>query len=121
MLDVDARTLAVNGCQAVAEGANMPTTVEAIKVLHDAGVLFGPGKAANAGGVAVSGLEMGQNSRREFWSEDEVDERLRAIMARIHRRCVAHGGDGERPDYLVGADLAGYLRVADAMAGQGIL
>lgn len=117
----DAGRLVDNGCAWVAEGANMPCTAGAVKRLREGGVVFGPGKAANAGGVAVSGLEMGQNSRREFWSEDEVDERLRAIMARIHRRCVAHGGDGERPDYLVGADLAGYLRVADAMAGQGIL
>ncbi|MEO1900619.1 MAG: NADP-specific glutamate dehydrogenase [Alcanivorax sp.] len=117
----DADRLIDDGCGWVVEGANMPCSGAAVKRLRDAGVVFGPGKAANAGGVAVSGLEMSQNSRRESWSAEEVDRRLRDIMARVHQRCLDHGGDGERPDYLVGADMAGYLRVAEAMVGQGIL
>ena len=116
----DADQLVDNGCAWVVEGANMPCEAGAVKRLREAGIVFGPGKAANAGGVAVSGLEMGQNSRREFWSEQEVDERLQSIMARIHQRCLEYGGD-DGPDYLVGADLAGYLRVAEAMVEQGIL
>ncbi|GAA5132254.1 NADP-specific glutamate dehydrogenase [Alloalcanivorax gelatiniphagus] len=116
----DADALVDNGCQWLVEGANMPCSAAAVKRLRDGGVVFGPGKAANAGGVAVSGLEMSQNSRRESWSAGEVDQRLREIMERIHRRCVDHGGQ-RKTDYLVGADLAGYLRVAEAMAGQGVL
>jgi len=116
----DADALVDNGCQWLVEGANMPCSAAAVKRLRDGGVVFGPGKAANAGGVAVSGLEMSQNSRRESWSAGEVDQQLREIMERIHRRCVDHGGQ-RKTDYLVGADLAGYLRVAEAMAGQGVL
>ncbi len=119
----DARGLLENGCRWLAEGANMPCTAAAVTVFTDqqSGLLYAPGKAANAGGVAVSGLEMSQNSRREFWSVDEVDRRLREIMARIHRRCLEHGGDGRRPDYLTGASVAGFQRVASAMQSQGII
>lgn len=116
----DARALVKNGCQWVVEGANMPCSSAAVKALREGGVTFGPGKAANAGGVAVSGLEMSQNSRRESWSAGEVDQRLREIMERVHRRCLEYGGQ-RKTDYLVGADMAGYLRVAEAMVGQGIL
>jgi glutamate dehydrogenase (NADP+) len=119
----DARTLAVNGCQAVAEGANMPTTVEAIKVLRDAGVLFGPGKAANAGGVAVSGMEMSQNSIRMAWGAEELEHRLRDIMNGIHDQCVRYGENtgentgenGDLVNYVRGANVAGFRKVADAM------
>ena len=121
----DARTLAVNGCQAVAEGANMPTTVEAIKVLHDAGVLFGPGKAANAGGVAVSGLEMSQNSIRMAWAAEELERRLRDIMNGIHDQCVHYGQDngqnGDQVNYVRGANVAGFRKVADAMLAYGAI
>ncbi len=121
-LDVnDARQLVDNGCRWVAEGANMPCTAAAVSMLRDNQVLYAPGKAANAGGVAVSGLEMSQNSRRESWSAGEVDRRLRAIMDRIHRRCLDHGGEGRHPDYLTGASVAGFQRVASAMQGQGII
>ncbi|HAS29984.1 MAG TPA: NADP-specific glutamate dehydrogenase, partial [Alcanivorax sp.] len=89
--------------------------------LQEHRILFAPGRAANAGGVAVSGLEMSQNSRRESWSAGEVDRRLRDIMERIHRRCLEHGGDEARPDYLTGASVAGFQRVARAMLGQGII
>ncbi|HKK22335.1 MAG TPA: NADP-specific glutamate dehydrogenase, partial [Pseudohaliea sp.] len=117
----DARTLAVNGCQAVAEGANMPTTVEAIKVLHDAGVLFGPGKAANAGGVAVSGMEMSQNSIRMAWGAEELEHRLRDIMNGIHDQCVRYGENGEQVNYVRGANVAGFRKVADAMLAYGAI
>ncbi len=121
----DARTLAVNGCQAVAEGANMPTTVEAIKVLHDAGVVFGPGKAANAGGVAVSGMEMSQNSIRMAWGAEELEHRLRDIMNGIHDQCVHYGENngqnGEQVNYVRGANVAGFRKVADAMLAYGAI
>lgn len=119
----DARQLLKNGCRWLAEGANMPCTAAAVTAFRDqhGGLLYAPGKAANAGGVAVSSLEMSQNSRREFWSVDEVDRRLRDIMARIHSRCLEHGGDGRRPDYLTGASVAGFQRVASAMQSQGII
>ncbi|MTI50619.1 MAG: NADP-specific glutamate dehydrogenase [Alcanivorax sp.] len=119
--EADARQLVNNGCRWVAEGANMPCTAEAVSVLRDNRVIYAPGKAANAGGVAVSGLEMSQNSRRESWSAEEVDRRLRAIMERIHGRCLEHGGDDRQPDYLTGASVAGFQRVARAMRGQGVL
>mgnify|MGYP002029924329 CR=1 FL=1 len=99
----------------------MPTDQDGIHAFVESGILFAPGKAANAGGVAVSGLEMSQNSRRESWSAGEVDRRLRDIMERIHRRCLEHGGDDARPDYLTGASVAGFQRVARAMLGQGII
>ncbi len=117
----DARRLVDNGCRWLAEGANMPCTAAAVAVFKDSDMLYAPGKAANAGGVAVSGLEMSQNSRRESWSAGEVDRRLRDIMERIHRRCLEHGGDDARPDYLTGASVAGFQRVARAMLGQGII
>lgn len=117
----DARRLVENGCRWLAEGANMPCTAAAVAVLKDSALFYAPGKAANAGGVAVSGLEMSQNSRRESWSAGEVDRRLRDIMERIHRRCLEHGGDHARPDYLTGASVAGFQRVARAMQGQGII
>ena len=122
-LDVDdARSLMANGCQAVVEGANMPTTLDAVHLLLDNGVLFGPSKAANAGGVAVSGLEQSQNSLRISWSREEVDERLRGIMKGIHSQCVEWGSDGDgRVNYVRGANLAGFKRVADAMLAYGIV
>lgn len=117
----DAKTLVANGVVCVSEGANMPSTIEAIKVFEQAGVLYAPGKASNAGGVAVSGLEMAQNSQRVSWHHAEVDERLRAIMKDIHENCVRHGS---RPDgsinYVDGANIAGFVKVADAMLAQGI-
>ncbi|MFW6180356.1 MAG: NADP-specific glutamate dehydrogenase [Spirochaetota bacterium] len=117
-----ARALADNGCLCVAEGANMPCTLDAVDVLHDRGLLFGPGKAANAGGVAVSGLEMVQNSMRVTWSAREVDRRLRRIMVTIHRLCreaaEEHGTPG---NYVHGANIAGFTKVADAMLDQGLV
>ena len=113
----DAKELTNNGCQAVAEGANMPTTPEAVEVLHKNGVLFGPGKAANAGGVAVSGLEMSQNSSFENWTREEVDNRLHNIMISIHNQCQEHGGE----NYVKGANIAGFIKVADAMLDQGLV
>ena len=118
----DARSLIENGCRAVAEGANMPSSQQAIDAFQDAGILFVPSKAANAGGVAVSGLEMTQNSMRLSWSRDELNEHLCEIMAGIHRRCVEQGaGKGERVDYLKGANVAGFSKVADAMLAYGVL
>ena len=107
---------------AVSEGANMPSTPEAIKVFQEAGLLYAPGKAANAGGVAVSGLEMSQNSERLRWSSEEVDAKLHNIMNEIHANCVKHG---TQPDgyvnYVRGANVAGFLKVAKAMMAQGIV
>ncbi len=118
----DARTLAGNGVRAVAEGANMPTEIDGVHAFLDAGVLFGPAKAANAGGVAVSGLEQSQNALRISWSHDEVDQRLRGIMASIHDRCVEHGSGGGGPvDYVKGANIAGFVKVADAMLAYGVV
>ncbi|HYE79833.1 MAG TPA: NADP-specific glutamate dehydrogenase [bacterium] len=117
----DAQALIDNGVLAVAEGANMPTTLEATHLLQDAGVLFGPGKAANAGGVAVSGLEMSQNSQRISWSREEVDNRLRDIMKAIHKKCVEQGKEGDRINYVRGANVAGFIKVADAMLACGIV
>jgi glutamate dehydrogenase (NADP+) len=118
----DARTLIDNGLVGVAEGANMPCTLEAVHAFRDAGVLFGPAKAANAGGVAVSGLEQSQNALRISWDREEVEERLQKIMARIHQRCVEHGDDGNgNVDYVKGANIAGFLKVADAMLAYGVV
>ena len=120
----DARELVKNGCLSVAEGANMPSTLEAVHVFHDAGVLFAPGKAANAGGVTVSGLEMSQNALRLSWTRDEVDRRLRDIMASIHAACLEHGlgkGRDGGVNYVAGANIAGFVKVADAMISQGIV
>lgn len=115
----DARDLVANGCTAVVEGANMPTTVEGIKVLAGSGVLYAPGKAANAGGVAVSGLEMTQNSMRLAWSAEELERRLQDIMRDIHGKCVVYGGGGEQVNYVQGANVAGFRKVADAMLAYG--
>jgi len=120
--EADAKALLANGCQAVVEGANMPTTPAAIRLLHDAGALFAPGKAANAGGVAVSGLEQSQNALRISWSRDEVDSRLRAIMSGIHQQCLEWGeGSDGTVDYVKGANLAAFQRVGQAMLAYGIV
>jgi len=117
----DAQTLIDNGCIAVSEGANMPTTPEGVEVFLDAKVLFAPGKAANAGGVAVSGLEMSQNSLRLQWTREEVDQRLQRIMANIHQSCVKYGKDKDFVNYVNGANIAGFVKVADAMIDQGVV
>jgi len=117
----DAKTLIDNGCFCVAEGANMPSDPDAINRYLEAGILYGPGKAANAGGVAVSGLEMTQNSMRLSWTRAEVDERLQMIMHEIHRTCVKHGKDGDFINYIDGANVAGFIKVADAMLDQGVV
>ena len=111
-----------NGVKCVAEGANMPSTAEAVEVLHSAGVLYGPGKASNAGGVATSGLEMSQNAMRLSWPREEVDQRLLGIMRGIHGMCVRYGerADGT-VDYVDGANIAGFVKVADAMLAQGVI
>ena len=117
----DALALAENGCRAVAEGANMPTTLEAIHIFRDAKILFGPGKAANAGGVAVSGLEMTQNSMRLSWSAEETEVRLRSIMKKIHGQCIHHGAEPSGyMNYVKGANIAGFIKVADAMLAYGV-
>jgi glutamate dehydrogenase (NADP+) len=118
----DARTLIRNGVQCVAEGANMPSTLEAVKALEDARVLYAPGKASNAGGVATSGLEMSQNAMRLSWGRDEVDSRLHDIMRSIHAACLQHGrrADGSI-SYVDGANVAGFVKVADAMLAQGVV
>ncbi len=117
----EAEALVANGCIAVSEGANMPTEEDAIGVFQRAGVMFAPSKAANAGGVAVSGLEMSQNSARISWTEDELNKQLREIMAKIHDRCVEHGREGEYIDYVKGANIAGFIKVADAMLAYGVV
>lgn len=117
-----ARALVKNGCICVAEGANMPSTPEAVKVFQDAGILFGPGKAANAGGVATSGLEMSQNSLRLSWTKEEVDHRLQIIMKSIHKSCLdAAETYGKKGDYVTGANIAGFLKVARSMLAYGIV
>ena len=110
---------AANGCIAVSEGANMPSTPEAIKVFQDAKILYAPGKAANAGGVAVSGLEMSQNSMRYSWTAEEVDQKLSQIMKDIHDTCVKFGKEGDKIDYVKGANIGGFIKVAEAMCAQG--
>ena len=117
----DAKQLAANGCFCVSEGANMPSTPQAIKVFHANKMLYAPGKASNAGGVAVSGLEMAQNSLRYNWTREEVDERLQAIMSDIHKSCVAYGQNGDHVNYEKGANIAGFVKVADAMLAQGVV
>ena len=118
----EAKTLVANGCFCVAEGANMPSTPEAVTIFQNAKILFAPGKASNAGGVATSGLEMSQNSLRLSWSSEEVDERLKGIMKNIHEACVKYGSDGNGyVDYVKGANIAGFVKVADAMLGQGVV
>lgn len=121
-LDIeDAKLLIKNGVKAVAEGANMPTTIQATDAFIDAGVLFAPGKAANAGGVATSGLEMSQNAGRLGWSAEEVDRQLHTIMLAIHNSCVRYGEKDGDVNYVNGANIAGFVKVADAMLGQGII
>ena len=118
----DARTLVANGVFAVSEGANMPSTPEAIKVFQEAGLLYAPGKAANAGGVAVSGLEMSQNSERLRWSSEEVDAKLHSIMNEIHADCVKYGTQTDGyVNYVRGANVARFLKVAKAMMAQGVV
>jgi glutamate dehydrogenase (NADP+) len=122
LLGEDARTLVKNGCIAVSEGANMPTDLDGVHAFKAARILFAPGKAGNAGGVAVSGLEMSQNSARRAWKEEELQVMLRDIMDGIHERCLTYGdrGDGH-VDYVKGANIAGFKKVADAMLAFGVV
>ena len=117
----DAKLLVKNGCICVAEGANMPCDSDAIKIFKSKKVLFAPGKASNAGGVAVSGLEMAQNSLRYSWSREEVDEKLKKIMIRIHKKCLEHGKEKDYVDYGKGANISAFIKVADAMLAQGVV
>jgi glutamate dehydrogenase (NADP+) len=118
----EANTLVKNGCICVAEGANMPSTPEAVTAFLKAKILFAPGKASNAGGVATSGLEMSQNSLRLSWTAEEVDEKLKRIMSDIHESCVTYGTEENGfIDYVKGANIAGFVKVADAMLAQGIV
>jgi glutamate dehydrogenase (NADP+) len=120
--ELDARTLLANGVEVVTEGANMPTVPAGITTFLEAGILFGPGKAANAGGVAVSGLEMSQDALRITWSREEVDLRLREIMRSIHTQCLRTAEEYDAPgNYVVGANIAGFVKVADAMLDQGVV
>jgi glutamate dehydrogenase (NADP+) len=122
IFEEDAKELVKNGCICVCEGANMPTTIEGYKVFREAGILYAPGKAANAGGVGVSGLEMTQNSMRLPWLRDEVDERLQQIMKKIHDTCINTAEKfGTPKNYVNGANIAGFLKVADAMLDQGLV
>ena len=117
----DAKVLVANGCQLVSEGANMPSTLDAVGVFIDSKILFGPAKAANAGGVAVSGLEQTQNAMRLSWSREQVDEQLLDIMKNIHSTCVEHGTEGDFINYVQGANVGGFIKVADAMLAYGVL
>ncbi|MFW5936849.1 MAG: glutamate dehydrogenase, partial [Desulfosalsimonas sp.] len=118
----NAEALVNNGCICVAEGANMPSTPEAVRIFRDNGILYGPGKAANAGGVATSGLEMSQNSLKLSWSREEVDQRLRTIMKNIHKSCLdAAEVYGKKGDYVTGANIAGFVKVANAMLAYGVV
>ncbi len=118
----DAKALVGNGVHAVVEGANMPSDLDAVHVFREAGTLYAPSKAANAGGVAVSGLEQSQNALRISWTHDEVDERLKEIMRGIHNACVRHGDGGDgKVDYVKGANIAGFVKVADAMLAYGVV
>jgi glutamate dehydrogenase (NADP+) len=122
LIGQEAETLVKNGCMAVSEGANMPTDLDGIKVFKDAGICYAPGKASNAGGVAVSGLEMSQNSERVSWEEETLQEQLQSIMKGIHDRCLEYGEkeDG-KVDYVKGANIAGFVKVADAMLAYGVV
>jgi len=117
----DAEQLVQNKCFAICEGANMPSTVGAVNYFIRNKILFGPGKASNAGGVAVSGLEMSQNSLRINWSREEVDSRLKMIMKEIHQSCLKYGGDNDYVDYVKGANIAGFIKIADSMLDQGLV
>ena len=120
--EIDARALVDNGCRFVVEGANMPSTAEAIQVFQESGIVFAPGKAANAGGVAVSGLEMAQNREEMSWEAEKVDRTLRKIMSGIHTLCTTAAEMYGKPgDYVTGANIAGFLRVAEAMLDQGAI
>jgi glutamate dehydrogenase/leucine dehydrogenase len=119
--EADAQTLAKNGCYCISEGANMPSEPGAIDVYMKNKVLYGPGKAANAGGVAVSGLEMSQNSLRLSWTREEVDQRLHGIMKSIHETCVKYGKEGDFINYVKGANIGGFIKVADSMLDQGVV
>ena len=119
--ELNAKDLVKNGLIAISEGANMPSDPDAINIFQDSKVLFGPGKAANAGGVAVSGLEMSQNSMRIKWEREEVDQKLLTIMKSIHSACVVHGDNKKHIDYVKGANISGFIKVADAMMDQGIV
>jgi glutamate dehydrogenase (NADP+) len=122
LLGEDAKTLVANGCKAVSEGANMPTDLAGVHVFRDAKLLYAPGKAANAGGVAVSGLEMSQNSERRSWKEEELQQMLKDIMAGIHKSCETYGRqDGGYIDYVKGANIGGFKKVADAMLAFGVV
>ena len=117
----EASQLVDNGCICVAEGANMPSTAEAVEVFLNAKILFAPGKASNAGGVATSGLEMSQNSLRMNWTREEVDTKLKTIMNDIHSQCVEYGKEGDFINYVKGANIAGFFKIADAMLDQGVV
>jgi len=117
----EAKSLVDNGCICISEGANMPCDADAIQVFQNAKILFAPGKASNAGGVATSGLEMSQNSLRMNWTSEEVDSKLKQIMNDIHSSCVKYGKEGDYIDYVQGANIAGFVKVADAMLNQGIV
>ena len=117
----DANSLIKNGVLCVCEGANMPSDSKAVSVFQDSSILFGPGKAANAGGVATSGLEMSQNNMRLNWTRSEVDERLHQIMKDIHSSCVEYGSENKTVNYVKGANIAGFIKVAEAMVDQGVV
>ena len=118
----DAEKLVAGGCRCVAEGANMPSTPEAIQVFQSNGLLYSPGKASNAGGVSTSGLEMTQNSIRQKWTEEEVDAHLRRIMSDIHAVCLKYGTEDDGTvNYVKGANIAGFIKVANAMVDQGLV
>ncbi|MBB3697925.1 NADP-specific glutamate dehydrogenase [Flammeovirga yaeyamensis] len=119
--DKDAQQLIDNGCILVCEGANMPSTIGAIKIFEKNQIMYGPGKAANAGGVAISGLEMTQNSMRLQWSFEEVDEKLQGIMKKIHAKCQKYGQEDGWVDYVKGANIGGFVKVADAMIAYGVI
>ena len=118
----EAATLVANGCMCVAEGANMPCTPEAIETFQAAKLLYSPGKASNAGGVATSGLEMTQNSMRLRWTREEVDQHLKQIMSDIHESCVKYGTEPDGyVNYVKGANIAGFIKIAEAMIAQGLV
>jgi glutamate dehydrogenase (NADP+) len=119
--EADAKALVANGCVCVSEGANMPSTPEAVNVFLAKKILYGPGKAANAGGVATSGLEMQQNACHTAWTRERVDSELHSIMIKIHEQCVREGKDGDFINYVKGANIAGFKKVADAMVAQGLI
>ena len=119
--EADAKALIANGCMCVAEGANMPSTPDAVTLFLANKIFFAPGKASNAGGVATSGLEMSQNSLRLSWTAEEVDEKLHGIMVSIHESAAKYGKEGDFTNYVKGANIAGFVKVADAMIAQGIV